>query len=359
MNRSDIVKTSYERALRPLLFRAHGGDPEKVHEHMITALSVVGRLPGVRDAVGVLTRSQGDPVEVAGIRFPGRVGLAAGMDKDGRAALAWQHLGFAFAELGTVTAQAQPGNPKPRIFRLPQTRGLINRMGFNNSGALELANRLAVAGIFRGNGAAGIPLGISIGKTKVVPVEDAVADYLASLRTLALHADYVAVNVSSPNTPGLRGLQDGGALRELVGALVTEARALAVGGTPVPVFVKVAPDLDHDQLAEVVGVALDTGAAGLIATNTTLDRAGIAPAEQHLASEAGGLSGAPLTKRAREVVEFLVRESGLPVIGAGGIMTAADARAMLDVGASLIQLYTGFIYAGPALIEEINRERQS
>lgn len=359
MNRNDIVRSGYEKALRPLLFRAHGGDPEKVHEDMIAGLALLGRLPGVRDAVGALTRTPADPVEVAGIRFPGRVGLAAGMDKDGRAALAWQHLGFAFAELGTVTAQAQPGNPKPRIFRLPATHGLINRMGFNNGGALELANRLAVAGVFRGNGAAGIPLGISIGKTKVVPVEAAVDDYLASLRTLAPHADYVAVNVSSPNTPGLRGLQDGGALRDLLGALVREARTLAVSGDPVPVFVKVAPDLDRDQLAEVVGVARDTGASGLIATNTTLDRGGIHPSEQHLAGEAGGLSGAPLTKRALEVVSFLVAESGLPVIGAGGIMTAADARAMLDAGASLVELYTGFIYAGPALIGEINRERLS
>lgn len=356
MNRLDLVRGGYTAALRPLLFRAHRGDPEHIHEDMIAGLSLLGRAPGARDAVRWLTGVAAEPVDVAGIRFPGRVGLAAGMDKDGRAALAWQHLGFAFAELGTVTAQAQPGNPRPRVFRLPASRALINRMGFNNDGALALADRLAVAGVFRGNGAAGIPLGISIGKTKVVPVEDAVDDYLASLRLLAAHADYVAVNVSSPNTPGLRGLQDGGALRELLGALVREAHTLALGATPVPVFVKVAPDLDHDQLAEVVGVVTDTGAAGLIATNTTLDRQGIDARELHLAAEAGGLSGAPLTRRALEVVAFLARHTDLPVMGAGGIMTAADARAMLDAGARLVQLYTGFIYAGPALIGEINRE---
>lgn len=358
MNRTELVRAGYLAAVRPLLFRAHGGDPEKIHEDMIAGLALLGAAPGVRDAVGWLTRTPADPVEVAGVRFPGRVGLAAGMDKDGRAALAWQHLGFAFAELGTVTAQPQPGNPKPRIVRLPASAALINRMGFNNAGAHALANRLSVAGVFRGNNAAGIPLGISIGKTKVVAVEDAVADYLASLRLLAAHADYVAVNVSSPNTPGLRGLQDGGALRELLGALVAEADALALGGTPVPIFVKVAPDLTTDQLAEVIGVATDAGASGLIATNTTLGREGIHPSEQHLSAEAGGLSGAPLTRRALEVVSFVAAHTDLPVMGVGGLMTAADARAMLDAGARLVQLYTGFIYAGPALIGQINREGQ-
>ena len=359
MNRIDLVGQGYTRALRPLLFRAHGGDPERIHEDTIAALSLLGGLPGVRNAVGRLTATASDPVTVAGVRFPGRVGLAAGMDKDGRAARAWRHLGFAFAELGTVTAQAQPGNPKPRIFRLQASKAIINRMGFNNAGAAALANRLAVAGIARGNGAAGIPLGISIGKTKVVEVEDAVGDYLTSLRLLAPYADYVAVNVSSPNTPGLRGLQDAGALRELLGALVAEATALARGGVGVPVFVKVAPDLTLEQLDEVLSVAHETGAAGIIATNTTLGRDGIAPAEQPLASEAGGLSGAPLTRRALEVVTYVCDHGDLPVIGAGGIMTAADASAMLDAGASLVQLYTGFLYAGPALIGEINLGRHS
>jgi len=352
--RATLVAGGYERLLRPLLFRAHHGDPEAIHEDLIAALAVLPGLPGVRDAVGALTRVPATPVTVAGIRFPGRVGLAAGMDKEGRAAKAWQYLGFAFAELGTVTAQAQPGNPRPRIFRLRDSRALINRMGFNNDGAAALANRLAVAGLYRGNGAAGIPLGISIGKTKVVPVEEAVPDYLESLRTLAAHADYVAVNVSSPNTPNLRSLQDGGALAELLGALVAEARVLAGPGVPVPVFVKMAPDLTEGQLDEVLAAASDAGCAGLIATNTTLARDGLAPADRPRAVEAGGLSGAPLTARAREVVGYVCRHTDLPVMGVGGIMTAADAAALLDAGASLVQLYTGFIYAGPALVGAIN-----
>mgnify|MGYP003775635921 CR=1 FL=1 len=350
-----IVGTGYERALRPLLFKARGGDPESVHEDMIRALSVLARLPGARDLARLVTRSASSPVEVAGIRFPGRVGLAAGMDKDGRAALAWQYLGFAFAELGTVTAQAQPGNERPRIFRAPESGGLVNRMGFNNHGALALANRLAVAGVFRGNGAAGIPLGISLGKTKVVEVEDAVADYLASFDLVHPHADYIAVNVSSPNTPGLRSLQDGGALAELLGALTTRARQLRASD-PVPVFVKVAPDLTSEQLDEVLDAATDAGVSGLIATNTTLSREGLAPSDQHLADEAGGLSGRPLTARAREGVGYVAGHTDLPVIGSGGVMTADDAKALLDAGASLVQIYTGFIYAGPALIASINEE---
>ena len=357
--RGTLVRRGYDRVVRPALFGARGGDPELIHEDMIRALALLGGVPGLRDAGGALTRVAGSPVSVAGIRFPGRVGLAAGMDKDGRAAKAWQYLGFAFAELGTVTAQAQPGNPRPRIFRLRDSQALINRMGFNNDGADALANRLAVAGIARGNGAAGIPLGVSIGKTKLVPVEDAVGDYLASLRAVAPYADYVAVNVSSPNTPGLRSLQDGGALSALLRALVTESLAVAHGGEPVPVFVKVAPDLTESQLDEVLAAASDARCGGIIATNTTLARDGLAPADRPRASEAGGLSGAPLTARAREVVGYVCRHTDLPVMGVGGVMTADDAVALLDAGASLVQLYTGFIYAGPALIGAINERTRA
>ncbi|WP_040160590.1 quinone-dependent dihydroorotate dehydrogenase [Nigerium massiliense] len=349
-NRRRLVEDGYARLLRPALFRARGGDPEKIHHAMIGALSALPALPGLRQGVAALTRAASDPVEVAGITFPGRVGLAAGMDKDGRAALAWRRLGFAFAELGTVTARPQPGNPAPRVFRLPDSGALINRMGFNNDGAFALANRLSVAGVFRGNGRAGLPLGISIGKSKVTPVADAVDDYLTSLRWVSPHADYVAINVSSPNTPGLRDLQQIEALDELVGALVEEARTLAVGGRPVPIFVKVSPDLSDDGLADVVDVAQRRGASGLIATNTTVRREGIAPADRHLADETGGLSGRPLTARALEVVTALRARTALPIIASGGIMTPDDARAMLEAGAQLVQLYTGFIYAGPALI---------
>lgn len=355
--RAQLVAAGYDRLLRPVLFRAHGGDPERIHEDMIGTLSLLGGLPGLRDAVGALTRTDASPVEVAGIRFPGRVGLAAGMDKEGRAARAWQHLGFAFAELGTVTGLPQPGNPRPRVFRGAASGALVNRMGFNNDGVLALANRLAVAGIFRGNGRAGIPLGISIGKSKATELGAAVADYLLSLRTVTPHADYVAVNVSSPNTPGLRSLQDARALADLLGALVAETRTLAHGVAPTPVFVKIAPDLTWPQVDEVIATATDAGAAGLIATNTTLRREGLAPADVRLATEAGGLSGRPLTARAREVVAYVAAHTDLPVIGSGGVMTADDAWALLDAGASLVQLYTGFVYAGPALIGAINARR--
>ncbi|MFV0407410.1 MAG: quinone-dependent dihydroorotate dehydrogenase [Propioniciclava sp.] len=351
--RTALLREGYQRALRPLLFAARGGDPESIHEDIIRSLAVLSRVPGARAAVAALTRTRQAPIQVAGIQFPGRVGLAAGMDKDGRAALAWQHLGFAFAELGTVTALAQPGNPRPRVFRLPSSQGLINRMGFNNAGALALANRLAIAGVFRGNGAAGIPLGISLGKSKSVALHDAVIDYLVSLRAVAPHADYVAVNVSSPNTPGLRTLQDGGTLTELLGELVRETQVLAHGTTPLPVLVKIAPDLTWSQIDEVLTAATDTGVAGIIATNTTLTRDGLAAADRERAAEAGGLSGAPLSARAREVVRRVAATTELPVIGSGGVMTADDALALVDAGASLVQLYTGFVYGGPAVITSI------
>jgi dihydroorotate dehydrogenase len=253
-----------------------------------------------------------------------------------------------------VTAEPQPGNEQPRLFRLPGERAIINRMGFNNLGAQALAQRLAAAGVVRGNGAVGIPLGISLGKTKTTPLEDATADYLASFRLLAGHADYVAVNVSSPNTPGLRSLQDAAALRELVATLVTEAARRAEGSSPVPVFVKLAPDLSEDALEELLAVCTEAGAAGLVATNTTLSRDAL-PADHPRRHEAGGLSGAPLAVRAREVVAFLARRTALPVIGVGGILTRDDGQAMLDAGAALLQVYSGYIYRGPALVAELNR----
>lgn len=353
--RSALVDVGYRRALRPVLFGAHGGDPEWIHERMVATLARIGRSPAAIEALRRIAGSRGAPVTVAGVRFPGRVGLAAGMDKDGLAAGAWQALGFGFAELGTVTAEAQPGNPKPRVFRLRRSQALINRMGFNNHGARALHHELSLHGIYRGNGAAGIPLGISLGKTKTTPLDDAVEDYLTSFRLVAPHADYVAVNVSSPNTPGLRSLQDAGALRSLLGALVGEAAAREPDGGPgVPVFVKIAPDLTWPQIDEVLAAVSGADAAGVIATNTTLSRDGLAEADQGLAAEAGGLSGAPLTVRAREVVGYVTAHTDLPVMGVGGIMTAADATALLDLGARLVQLYTGFVYAGPALPAAIN-----
>lgn len=349
-----LLRFGYQKLLRPLLFAAYDGDPECIHERMIDVLAGVGSRPQARALVKLLADTRGRPTRVAGVAFGSRVGLAAGMDKDASAVLSWRGLGFGFAEVGTVTGHGQPGNDRPRVFRLTDSQAIINRMGFNNPGAAVVAATLAARGVYRGNGAAGLPVGISIGKTKVVPVAEAVSDYLASFRLLAPHADYVAVNVSSPNTPGLRSLQDQGALAGLVQALVEEASAVAGAQNPVPIFVKVAPDLSDSQINEVVGVCEDNGASGLIATNTTLARDGLAAGDQHVAEQAGGLSGAPLTRRALQVVSQVAARTDLPVIGCGGIMAADDAASMFDAGAALVQLYTGFLYAGPALAASIN-----
>jgi dihydroorotate dehydrogenase len=349
-----VADLGYRALLRPLLFRAYDGDAERIHERTLTAVARIGRSRPALAAFGALHSRYRKPITVAGIRFPGLVGLAAGMDKDGVAINTWGSLGFGFVELGTVTAESQPGNDKPRLFRLPDGRAIINRMGFNNRGAQALADRLAAAGVSRGNMAVGIPIGISIGKTKKVPLAEATEDYLISLRTLAPYADYVAINVSSPNTPGLRALQDGRALGELITALVTEAWQLAAGTLPVPILVKVAPDLTEAALEDVVQVCSEAGAEGLIATNTTLSRDGVQP-DEPLATGSGGLSGAPLTRRAREVVRFLAERTSLPIIGVGGIMSRDDGQAMLDAGASLLQIYTGYVYAGPALLNDLNR----
>ncbi|HEY9290717.1 MAG TPA: quinone-dependent dihydroorotate dehydrogenase [Microlunatus sp.] len=349
-----IVDLGYHRAVRPMIFRIGGGDAEQAHEQTVRWLARVARIAPVRGALAAALGRHRRPRSVAGIDFPGIVGLAAGMDKNGIAAGGWGSLGFGFAELGTVTAQAQPGNPLPRLFRLPASRAVINRMGFNNAGAEQLAATLSDLGVRRGNHALEIPIGISIGKTKITPLEQAVEDYLISFRLLADHADYIAVNVSSPNTPGLRSLQDRTALTELLSALTAEA--IKINNNPVPIFVKIAPDLTEPALDEVLDVATEVGVAGLIATNTTLARDGIDYADLALAPEAGGLSGAPLARRARQVVGHLAARTELPIIGVGGIDTVADADALLDAGASLLQLLTGFIYHGPGLIDRINQE---
>ncbi|MDR7274169.1 quinone-dependent dihydroorotate dehydrogenase [Catenuloplanes atrovinosus] len=329
----------WEQFARPALFRIGGGDAETAHEWTLHRLA---RLSAVPPALLALSRRYGtdNPVEVFGVRFPNPVGLAAGMDKNGIALPAWPALGFGFVEAGTVTALAQPGNDRPRVFRLRESAAIINRMGFNNEGAAALAERLAAL-----PAKLPVPIGISLGKSKITPLSGAVEDYLTSLRLLHPYADYIAVNVSSPNTPGLRQLQGREHLDELLGALVKEANGL-------PVLVKIAPDLTDAAIGEALRVCADTGVAGLIATNTTLARNGLAPVDQPTAAEAGGLSGRPVTRRAREVVSFVHRETGgsLPIIGVGGIMTPDDAARMFDAGASLIQLYTGFIYGGPALV---------
>jgi dihydroorotate dehydrogenase len=348
---------AYRRAVRPVLFRMGKGDPETAHHRTLAALRAVSRSSPALRALAAVRRRHPSPRTVFGIDFPSVVGLAAGMDKDGVALKAWPALGFGHVEVGTVTAHAQPGNPKPRLFRLPASEAIVNRMGFNNAGAAALAGRLAMTGPI------GVPLGISLGKSKVTPVDDAVGDYLTSLRAVYPYADYIAVNVSSPNTPGLRSLQDRAPLDELLAALTTEAGSLAWSGRsggrqparPVPVLVKIAPDLTDHAIGDLLEVCVDRGIAGLIATNTTLARPGIAPGERTKAAETGGLSGRPLHPRSVEVVRFVTGHCDLPVIGVGGISSAADGLRMLDAGAALLQLYTGFIFGGPPLLTALNK----
>lgn len=349
-----MLNLGYRRLVRPLLFRAGSGDPELTHEATLRTVARLGEWRAARNLVSAFCVGRQTPVTVAGVEFPSVVGLAAGMDKDGVALRGWSALGFGHVELGTVTARRQAGNPRPRVFRLTESAALINRMGFPNAGAAALADRLAAAGVVRGNRALGLPVGVSIGLNKTTPLSDATENYLAALRLLATRADYVAVNVSSPNTPGLRSLADAETLADLLKSLVTETEAIAPEA-PVPIFVKVSPDLSEEALEELAGVATDAGARGLVAVNTTVDRDGIAPADQWKATQAGGLSGAPLTVRAREVVEFLAARTTLPIIGVGGILTRDDGAALLDAGAQLLQVYTGYVYAGPALVKQLSR----
>lgn len=316
-----------------------GGDPEIAHERTVAALSRLGR---VRPLVAGLRRFYGGsaPRTVFGVRFPGPVGLAAGMDKDGVAVRGWPAFGFGFVEVGTVTWHAQPGNPRPRLHRLPASEAVINRMGFNNHGADALAERL------RRLGPAPVPVGVSVGRSKIAT--DPEADYVSSVRVLWPYADYFAVNVSSPNTPGLRGLQDRDALDSLLSAVVPAAQGR-------PVLVKIAPDLSCSAVEDVLGVCHARGVAGLIATNTTLSRDGLSSVDSKVAE--GGLSGRPLFARALSVVSFVRERTELPVVGVGGILSDDDAARMFDAGAELVQLYTGFIYRGPGLVRRINRLR--
>jgi len=320
----------YERLLRPLLFAL---DPETAHHFALAFLRATGPLlPKSTDTIS--------PVSEFGLNFRHRIGLAAGLDKNGVALSAWEALGFSFVEIGTVTAQAQPGNPRPRIFRYPNERALINRLGFNNDGAEVIANRLAELRDRRGW--PGIPVGINIGKSPVTPIEHAVEDYLFSFRKLRAQADYVALNVSSPNTPGLRELQGGQRLDELL-------RAINAERGDVPLLVKIAPDLEPSALDEIVSVCESNNISGIIATNTTVDHSAIAHDEE------GGLSGAPLQNKSTAIVRQIAKKTKIPIIGCGGILDASSAREKIEAGAKLLQVYTGFIYRGPKLIHEIAR----
>jgi len=327
---------------RPFLF---GLDPEHAHEVTLGALARLQNTPLQ------CTWSQArvaDPVTVAGLQFPNRVGLAAGLDKNGRCIDGLAAMGFGFIEVGTVTPKAQPGNPKPRMFRLPQANALINRLGFNNDGLDAFLANVRRAK-FRQQG--GI-LGLNIGKNAATPIERAVDDYLLCLDGVYPHADYVTVNISSPNTKNLRALQSDDALDQLLGAVQKRRSALArQHGRSVPIFVKIAPDLDATQIEAIAASLQRHRIDGVIATNTTIAR----DAVQHLphGNEAGGLSGAPLFEASNRVITQLRAALGAayPIIGVGGVLSAADARAKIAAGANLVQIYTGFIYEGPALVE--------
>ena len=336
----------HRRILRPVLFRL---DPERAHTVAMSGLAALARVPPVGALVERRLRVD-DPrlrQELFGLAFANPVGLAAGFDKQAHAVPVWANLGFGFAEIGTITAQPQPGNPKPRVFRLPEDRAVINRLGFNSDGAEVIANRLAA---WEETGRAHrIPVGVNIGKTKVA--EDAAADYVTTFSRISRFADYIAVNVSSPNTPGLRDLQERDAFETLVTRLTAANR---VNEHPRPVLVKIAPDLDPGALEAIVGIARDHGVSGLIVANTTIGRTG---ATSPLAAETGGMSGAPL----RDLADDVLRRAhtvagGLPIIGVGGIFSAEDAWRKILAGASLVQVYTGFVYEGAGLPKRINQD---
>lgn len=323
----------YAELIRPLLFRL---DPEAAHHFTLRVL----RMPFAPLLMRMISgKTMRDPVEVFGVRFPNRVGLAAGYDKNAVALRGLSALGFGHIECGTVTMLPQQGNPKPRVHRFPHERAVINSMGFPNDGVDALLARLARTRLHD------VRIGINIGKGRDTPVERAAEDYCALYERTHAHADYIAINISSPNTTNLRSLQSRAALSELLGA-VADARRRAAHK---PILVKIAPDLSHDEIEDVLDAIAQTGMDGIIATNTTLRRDGLPPATADLR---GGASGAVLTSRSTEIIAHIARVTAgrLPIIGVGGIMSAADARAKLDAGAALVQLYTGLIYAGPGLV---------
>ena len=312
-------------------------DPEFAHHLGAWTLKVMFALRLIRP-------SSGRDVVVAGISFPNRIGMAAGFDKDAKLVRQLHALGFGHVEIGTVTAQAQPGNPRPRLFRIPEQRALINRMGFNNEGADAVAARLAA---LRASGTKLPVIGVNIGKTKVVELKDAAGDYRYSAEKLAPYADYLAVNVSSPNTPGLRELQQISSLRPILEAVVEKS-----GGKPV--FVKIAPDVTNEEAIEIAQLTEELGLAGIIATNTTITRDGI---DSEVAKESGGLSGPVLAERSKELLKVIRNKlpKEMAIISVGGIETAAHVNERLELGADLVQGYTGFVYFGPFWAKSLTR----
>lgn len=333
----------YKLLIRPILFRF---DPEEVHYFTFSFVRFISKIPGVSSIIKAIYK-ENDPRlerEVFGIKFSNPVGLAAGFDKDAKLYKELSDFGFGFIEIGTVTPVGQEGNPKKRLFRLKEDQAIINRMGFNNGGVIEAVGRLKQN--------KGVLIGGNIGKNKITPNENAVDDYIICFDALFNHVDYFVVNVSSPNTPNLRALQDKEPLTQLLQTLQNKNLTHA---KPKPILLKIAPDLTDEQLLDIIDIIKTTQIAGVIATNTTISRDGLQSVNKE---EMGGLSGKPLTQRSTEVIRFLSEKSNkaFPIIGVGGIHTAQDAIEKLNAGASLVQLYTGFIYEGPALIKEINKE---
>ncbi|HKO77436.1 MAG TPA: quinone-dependent dihydroorotate dehydrogenase [Flavobacterium sp.] len=332
----------YKIFIRPILFCF---DPEKVHYFTFSLIRIVSKIPGFPSLFRFLYQVNDKRLEteVFGLKFKNPVGLAAGFDKDATLYKELSNLGFGFIEIGTLTPKGQPGNEKKRLFRLKEDSAIINRMGFNNGGVLEAVERLKKND--------GVLIGGNIGKNKVTLNEDATSDYEICFDALYDYVDYFVVNVSSPNTPNLRALQEKEPLTQLLQTLQNKNLAKP---KQKPVLLKIAPDLTDEQLLDIIDIVKETKIAGVIATNTTISRSGLSSLNQ---TETGGLSGKPLTSRSTEVIRFLSQKSNkaFPIIGVGGIHSAADALEKLEAGASLIQLYTGFIYEGPALVKKINK----
>ena len=332
----------YKIFIRPLLFCF---DPEKVHYFTFSFIRFLNKIPGFSSFFKALYEVKDSRLEreVFGIKFKNPVGLAAGFDKDAKLYQELSNFGFGFIEIGTLTPVGQEGNPKKRLFRLKEDNAIINRMGFNNGGVIEAVERLKKN--------KGVLIGGNIGKNKVTPNEEAVKDYEICFEALFPYVDYFVVNVSSPNTPNLRELQDKKPLTELLQTLQNQNNSKP---KQKPILLKIAPDLTDEQLLDIIDIVNETKIAGVIATNTTISREGLQSVNK---SEMGGLSGKPLTKRSTEVIRFLSEKSNkaFPIIGVGGIHTAEDALEKLEAGASLVQLYTGFIYEGPKLIKDINK----
>ncbi len=332
------MKKGYERFVRPLLFSL---DAETAHHFTIGSLRRIAKFDLALRALKAF-QPPFKPKTLFGLEFPNPIGLAAGLDKNGVALPAWEALGFGFIEIGTVTAQAQPGNAKPRIFRFPEQEALINRLGFNNDGADAVAQRLRT--LRERQRWPAVPVGINIGKSRLTPLDQAIDDYLYSFRLLQDFADYITLNISSPNTPGLRELQEPQKLSHLLRAIRNE-----VGTDLKPVMAKISPDLSGAELKAIVAVCEEHSVAGIIATNTTLDHSSI----PRNADQEGGLSGAPLREKATALVREIAEQSKVPVIASGGICDAQSALAKFKAGAQLVQIYTGLVYRGPRLLREI------